>query len=380
MGNTLTEILPRAYSAAVKVADEAAGGLDAVNLNFDNKGMAVGDTLRIPVAPVATTAAFTAAATSTAGTDKIAAATSVTIDASQKTAWHLTGEQIRSLENSQTKQDWVNQLLEQGMRALRNEMEIALMDVIYQGASRAIGVAGTTPFAGSLDIIAEARKELIDNGAPMSDLQLVINSAAGFNIRKLNIFQAADAAGADEERRSGRFGRQFGFAIRESDGIALHTNGTGAGYLIDDAGDWDVGDTTLHVDTGAGTFVLGDVITHATDANDKYVVTTAFAGDGDGDITTAKPGIIIQGDDSDAVTIGDDYTPNVAFERNAVVGVVRPPLIPESAVIQQLPITDNHGMTYLLLDIAQYGQRTWELHIAYGFKVVQGEYIINVMG
>jgi hypothetical protein len=37
-------------------------------------------------------------------------------------------------------------------------------------------------------------------------------------------------------------------------------------------------------------------------------------------------------------------------------------------------------MSYLLLDIAGYGMRTWELHAAWGFKAVQPEHIVTIMG
>jgi hypothetical protein len=93
-----------------------------------------------------------------------------------------------------------------------------------------------------------------------------------------------------------------------------------------------------------------------------------------------RPGLLVAEADNDAITIGNNYTPNVAFERNAVVGVVRPPLIPANPTISQVAISDGSGLTYLLLDIAQYGQRTWELHLAWGFKAVQSEHIAILMG
>jgi hypothetical protein len=83
---------------------------------------------------------------------------------------------------------------------------------------------------------------------------------------------------------------------------------------------------------------------------------------------------------ANAMTIGNNYTANLAFERSAVVGIMRPPIMPENATISQLPITDQKGMTYLMLDIAGYGMRTWELHLAYGFKVVQQEHVCIVLG
>jgi len=376
MANTLTNILPRAYSAAIEVAKEPAGALDSIYMDFDNKGMAKGDTLRVPVAPVAAVSAFTPAATSSSGTDKTASAVEVTITDSNKTSWHLTGEQIRSLDNAGNRLDWVDQLLKQGMRALRNDAETTLCDAAYQGASRAIGIAGTTPFATSLDLLADAQKELADNGAPMADLQCVINTAAANNLQKLNIYQKANEAGSDAERRSGQFGDQYGFKLRKSAGIALHTNGTGTSYVSD--GIEAIGQTTLTLKTGSGTVVAGDYVTYADDADNKYVVNTGCAAAGD--IVIGNPGLKVATGDGDALTVGADYTPNFACERSAIVGVVRPPLIPENPTIKQIPITDSNGMTYLLLDISQYGQRTWELHLAYGFKVVQSEYVINIMG
>jgi hypothetical protein len=37
-------------------------------------------------------------------------------------------------------------------------------------------------------------------------------------------------------------------------------------------------------------------------------------------------------------------------------------------------------MTYLLLDIAQYGMRSLELHLAWGFKTVNPEFSAIVLG
>lgn len=54
--------------------------------------------------------------------------------------------------------------------------------------------------------------------------------------------------------------------------------------------------------------------------------------------------------------------------------------MPPNATIQQQLISDQYGMTYLLIQIQQYGQTTWELHLAWGFKVVQGEHVAIVMG
>lgn len=374
MSNTLTALAPTLFSAAQVVSAEPFGIVDSIMMSFDDKGVAVGDTVKVPYAPVAAVTDFTPAATSSAGTDKTASEIDVAITFSKKTSWHLTGEQIRSLENGGNYQEWVRQLMEQGMRALRNYAETQAYDAVRKGASRAYGTAGTTPFASDLTALTNARKILQDNGAPLADLQFVCDTAAGLNLRNLGIIQQAYQAGSDAERRSGNLLRQFGFQIKESAGITAVTKGTGASYQLNGA--LAVGDTTVTVDTGSGTILAGDVVTFAGTTH-KYVVGTALAST---TFVLNRPGSRAVEADNDAVTVGNDFTANLAFERSSVVGIMRPPLFPANATIQQIPISDGKGMTYLLLDIQQYGMRTWELHLAGGFKTVQSEHVALVLG
>lgn len=376
MANTLTALQPTLYSAALEVSAESFGVVKAINANFDDKRVARGDTVKVPVAPTRTPTDFTPGATTSTGTDATADSVGVMITASKKVDWHLTGEQIRSLENGGNDQEWVRQMVAQGMRGLRNMAEIACATAIKEGASRAYGTAGTTPFASDLAALTNARKILQDNGAPLADLQCVVDSSAGLNLRNLGIIQQAYQAGSDAERRSGQLLRQFGFQISESAGISTHTKGTGASYLINMGSGLAIGGTAVTVDTGTGTVLAGDVVTFAG-TTDKHIVGTALSG---GVFYLNRPGSRALEADNDAVTVGNNYVPNLAFERSAVVGIMRPPVMPENPTISQMLISDQFGMTYLMLDIAQYGQRTWELHLAYGFKVVQPEHVAIILG
>lgn len=377
MPNTLTALQPVLYSAAQEVSNEPFGVISAIDARFDDKGVAFGDTVKVPVAPMNTASSFTPAMTPTAGTDMTAATVDVQITASDKVSWNLTGEQVLSLENGGNYQEWVRQLVAQGMRALRNRAEAAAALAIKQGASRAVGTAGTTPFASDINLIPDVRKVLQDNGAPLADLQMIIDSAAGLNLRKLGIIQQAYQAGSDAERRSGNFLRQFGFNIGESAGIATHTKGTGASYLVNNASGEPVGDTVITVDTGTGTILAGDIVTFAADTANKYVVGGALASN---NFTLNRPGLRTAIPDNNAITVGNNYVPNMAFERSAVVGIMRPPAMPANPTISQMLVSDAFGMTYLMLDIAGYGMRTWELHLAYGFKVVQPEHVALILG
>ena len=125
MANTLTSIAPVLYSAAQEVSNEPFGVVSAINTNFDNKGVAYGDTVKIPVAPMSTLEDFTASNVTSTGANSVASAVDVTISATKKVSWHLTGEEQRSLENGGTNQEWIRQKVAQGMRALRNSAETA---------------------------------------------------------------------------------------------------------------------------------------------------------------------------------------------------------------------------------------------------------------
>jgi len=43
-------------------------------------------------------------------------------------------------------------------------------------------------------------------------------------------------------------------------------------------------------------------------------------------------------------------------------------------------ISYSFGHSYRMVEIAQYGQIVWEMHLAYGFKVVQPEHVALILG
>lgn len=384
MANTLTALAPVLYTAAQEVSAEPFGAVDAINGFFDNKGVAIGDKVKVPVAPTRAAATYSPTMNlnnGNAGTDATASNVEVEITANRMVSWHLTGEQQRSLENGATDTEWIRQLVAQGMRTLRNEAEAACALAIKQGASRATGTAGTTPFASALTEMTAARKILRDNGAPMADLQLVCNTDAELNLLNLGIIQQAYAAGSDAERRQGKIARQFGFQIGQSAGIAKHTSCTGADYVTDaNGGAVPVGTTSWVVDTGTAAITAGDVFTITDAGAHKYVVAADLATAATGPLILAKPGLRQAAAQNKALVFSGDYTPTLAFERSAVVGVMRPPLIPANPSIKQMVISDSMGMSYLLCEVVGDGLVTWRIHLAWGFKVVQPEHVALILG
>lgn len=378
MANTLTALQPTLFSAAQNVSSEPFGAISAINANFDDKGVAIGDTVSVPVAPSRSASTYVPGADPAIGADATATDVQVSITNNEQVSWHLSGEQMRSLENGTINEEWVRQLMEQGMRELRNKAEASCVSAIYKGASRATGTAGTNPFASALTPLVDARKILRDNGAPLGDLQFVGDSTSEANLLKLGVVLDASIAGSDEERRSGVIRRQYSFEMRTSAGIDLHTKGTATG--LDAAGGEPIGETSIALDGGdGGSLLAGDIVTFAGDAN-KYVVNTGFTA-ASGTAVIGNPGLQATLADTTEMTIGNSYTPNLVFSRSAVVGVMRPPLIPLGGkIVEQVQISDTQGMTYLLVKIVHDGIITWRLHLAWGFKVVQSEHVATLLG
>jgi len=224
------------------------------------------------------------------------------------------------------------------------------------------------------------RRILKDNGCPMSDAQFVCDSSAETNLLKLSAIQQAYAAGSDEERRSGILKREFGFRILSSAQLAEHVKGTGQNYLTNATTAMAKGDTstTLSGASGTGTIKMGDILGFDGDAN-LYVCHSDISA-AQQELRIGRPGVRQAIGTSKAITLGDNYTPCLAFDRGAVVGILRPPVMPDNPTMTQALVSDLRGLTYLLLEIAQYGQITWELHLAWGFKVVMHEHVALVLG
>jgi hypothetical protein len=381
----LTALAPTLFAAADVVANEPANVLGAIDLRSLNA--AYGDTVTVPVAPAASATSWTPSMTVTEGTSKTATSVAITQTASSVTSWHLTDEQVFSLSNgtgNDNRADWVKQLIAQGMRTLRNEAAAAALVVIKAGSSRATGTAATTPFASDLTALTAVRKILRENGAPMADLQCIVDTAAYLNLTNLGIIQQAGMAGSDAERRDGIVRRQFGFQISEDSNIAAHTAGTAASRVVVASGAL-AGAVSVGYDGGSGDFAAGDVIAFGSgggsgtaDAN-KYVVPAISAAS---PVLLNKPGLLKAHVDNDTITVTAAYTPNVAYERMAVVGFVRPPRIEPSGIVSVMPITDTKGtgLQYLLTETRGYGEVTWQLHLQYGFKVVMPQFVATIIG
>lgn len=385
MANTLTNLMPDVYSALDVVSRELVGFIPAVTMDATASRAALNQNVRSFVAPSVSSSNITPGVEVPDAGDQTIGNVNVQITKAKFVQIRWSGEEDLSMNNGGPGASAirVNQIA-QAMRTLTNEVE-ADLSALYNKASRQYGVGTTIPFgtAGDYTDASFARKILVDNGAPDSELQLVVNTGAGANIRGKQGGKANEA-GTDSILRQGVLLDIHGFAVRESAQVKVHTKGTAASATTNNAG-YAVGATTITLaSAGTGTIVAGDTITFAGDTN-KYVVAS---GDTDvsngGTITLAAPGLL-QAIPASATAITVDATGprSMAFRRSAIVLASRLPSLPEGgdkAVDRTTIVDPRSGLSFELAMYPGFRQMNWFLGLAWGVQAVKTEHIALLAG
>lgn len=381
MANVLTNLAADIYKAADVVGRELVGFIPASTINADgSERVAKGDTVRASFTRAATAVDVSEAMTIPEGTDQTVDSKTLSISNSRAVQIPYTGEDVRHLNNGIGFETVYGDQIAQAMRTLCNEIEADLAEEAYKNASRAFGTAGTTPFASNFNDVAEVRQILADNGMPMNDGQcsLVLNTLASTNLRQLSQLQSVNQAGGSDLLRQGVLLDLQGMAIRESAQVQSHTKGTGTSYLLNDASSA-VGDTTIAADGGSGTILAGDIVTFAG-TSDKYVVNTALSG---GSFTIGTPGLRAAESDNDAITVGNNYTANIAMHRRAMELAIRAPAVPEGgdAADDALTVQDPaSGMVFEVRVYRGYRKTMIEVAAAWGVKAWKPDFIATLLG
>jgi len=377
----LTEIL---YVARDQVANEPTAFSQGVITNGGTDGVSANGTVTSmrSTEPTLETS-YTPAMTVPDAADITTSTESLVLSSYVGSSIPLKGEQFVQLSNTVGYEEAITQLYAQAIRKMRNTVEAAIADAAYKGASRAVGTAGTTPFASNFNTINELRQILEDNGCPMDDgqLSLAISTSAGTNLRNLSTLTKANEAGTAATLRNGELLNIGGFSIRASSGIRSHTKGTGSGYLVNQTG-LTTGSRAITTDTGTGTILAGDVITFASGAGSgfNYVVGSPLASNV---VTLNHPGLRGAIADNNAITVGNSYTANVGFHKSAIELAMRPPAQPPGGDAGEEIATlydEKTGLSFSARLYKGYGVNQIKIMAFYGVKVWKPEFVATLLG
>jgi hypothetical protein len=389
MANVLTNLVPDLYAGLDTVSRELVGFIPAVARDSSAERAAVGQNVRYPIAPAGNAASISPAMAIPEPTDQTIGNGIITISKAKAAEFGFVGEEQRGLNTGPGFKSVQSDMFAQALRVLVNEIEADLALAAVLGASRAHGTVGTTPFASNMSDASQLRKILVDNGAPPSDMNLVIDSDAGANVHTLYGISTTRDWSTVPINQQGVLVTPYGMAVRESAGFADHVTGTAAGATTNNAG-YAIGAVTLTLaSAGTGTILTGDVITLAGDPNKYVVVTGDGAVGGGGTVVIQEPGLRQAiGASNTAITVErnvqaspdiDLWAPaGVAFYRNAIQLVTRAPAMPEEqragsgALLDQMTLVDpRSGLAFEVTAWAGYRKVRYEVALAWGYAVTQ---------
>lgn len=381
--NTLTNLIGPLFRSLDIVSREMVGMIPCVTLDADAERAAVGQTLYSFETPKANATDITPGVTPPDDGEQNIGSNEFKITKSRRVPFRWNGEQELGLRSSGNSPAAIQaDQMTQAIRTLVNEMEMDMWLAGRKFASRAHGTAGTTAFATDLKDSAQMRKILDDNGCPMGDRALVIDSTCGVNLRSLAQLTKANEAGSVLTMRQGELLDLHGFSFHESAAPRAVTKGTGASYTTNTAG-YAEGATQITLITGTGTILAGDVVTFAGDSN-KYVVAKDLGTDGAGILTLNKPGLLKAiPAAATAVTVGNTATALLGFHRSSMLLATRAPALPnggDSAVDRMLVTDPRSGITFEVALYAQYRQMQYEVSAAWGVGGIKPAHAAQLLG
>jgi hypothetical protein len=357
------------YKAADIVGRELVGLIPSVTINGGAERAAKGDTVRSAFTRAQTVnTTFAPAMIIPEGTDQVVDNKTMTLNkyASVQIPW--TGEEQKHVANGIGYETVYGDQVAQAFRTIGNKIELDLWTEVRANASRAFGTAGTTPFATGIGELAQLRKILADNGMPFDgQVSAVMDTTAGANLRSLTQLQKVNESGTESLLRQGVLGNLQGFLLKESGQVGVVTKGTGAAYTTSAAG-FAVGATSIAIITGTGTVLAGDVVTFAGDTN-KYAVATGVAAPGT--IVLAAPGLRVAiAAAATAMTIGNNFTANVALHRKSV----------DAADDKMIVVDSWSGLAFEVASYAGYMKRMIDIRCLYDVKAWKPDAIALLLG
>lgn len=381
--NSLAAYTPTIIARTIKIMRKRLALMKYVTTDYDVEMVPVGASLQIPVTSALTAATIVPSNTPPALTGITPTSKTLTLDNFKAAPFSLSASDLNTM---MANTDFVPAQLEEGASAIANAINTSVFGQ-YVNIPYYVGTAGTNPFATNLNVISEAAKVMNDNLANPFGRRMILSNAAVYGANTLgNMIQAFQRGNADT-LNTGELGNLQGFDCQRDDTVPTHTAGTGSGILINDAGVL-VGDTSVPIDTGTGTLVVGDIFTVAGDTQ-TYVVTTAVA-----DVSSATlnfyPAAKVAWANNAAVTVKASHVVNLGMERGAFALGMRTPRNPEKAQNIVIPFVDDGsvyadegkptGMTFFLSMVPGYWAETLEVGALWGSTTLRPERAVIMAG
>ncbi|MFZ9966411.1 MAG: P22 phage major capsid protein family protein [Steroidobacteraceae bacterium] len=360
--------------------------------SFAKSGAKIGDSLKIRLPNQFTVRS--GAALSAQNTTE----TSTTLTVSQQKGVDV---EFTSAELTLSMDDFAQRILEPAMAVLAANIEADAFSMVNDVYNVVNNTGSPSPM--TLKALLQGRKVLTDNLAPSSGRKLILNTQDNLDLvdSLKTLFQ--DSTEIAKQYREGMVGRTAGFGeIYENTLIPTHTTGTAAatsGYLVN--GGSQTG-STLTVDTGTTTFLVGDVITIAgvyrvhpetkvsTSELQQFVVT---ANSGTSATSLAiSPAIVtsggsqnVSGSPADNAAIskiggnGTVYKPSLAFHENAFTFATADLVMPQGVDFSAREVYDGISMRIVRQYAISTDTMPCRIDVLYGYKTIRPQIACQIL-
>jgi len=258
--------------------------------------------------------------------------------------------------------------------------------------------------------VLNGRKVLQDNLAPMGNRTALLDTQMQVDV--IGDLKALfnNQAEIGKQMKEGFIGRVNGFDFMENTLLPLHTTGTDDGtgdYLTDTAAAEADGTTgELNVDTGAGSFAIGDIIeiegvydVHpetkvSTGLLKRFVITTASTPGAGGASIHISPTIVTSGggqnvsaavvdgkiiykresDRSTAIAASADYRVSMLYHRDAFTFATADLLMPKGVDFSAREVFDGISMRIVRAYDINNDNMPCRLDVLYGYKAIRPEW------
>jgi hypothetical protein len=381
---TLTSLIPTIYNAMDTVSREQTGFIRAVGRDSGAERAAKNEVIMSPVVGTMAAEDLTVGAYPPDYPAQTINNVQMTISKVRSVPFGINGEETLGLKNAGTLDRVNSDRIAQALRTLSNEIE-ADLSALHVNASRAYGTAAGTPFGTAADLsdFAGARRILEENGAPQSDLHMVLDSSSVARLRgKQSTLFKVNEAGSDALLRTGALSDNVqGFALHWSPAVKQAVT-VGTVTATVDATGYAVGSTTFTLSVAAVGLLVGDIITFAGDTN-QYVIAGGTLVSG-GTLIIAEPGIkVAMSAATKAITVIAATNRNMFFYRGAIQLATRAPAMPTGGddADDVMMVTDPvSGITFEFAVYKQKRQVRYEVNLAWGVKAVQTRHIGLLIG
>jgi len=373
--NTLTNLIPDAYVALDVVSRELTGFLSSVTRDATADRVAEGQTVRSFIAPSNSAAGditpSMVAATSAPQANQTIGNSAITIQKQRFAPFSWSGEQEYAVDQGPGFLNIRQAQIAQAIRTLVNEMEAQVYDVAALEISRSTGTAASTPFSSTFNVISDLKKILDDNGAPLTNRSLILDTTEGAALRKQTTLTNVNQAGDSATLRDGELLNLIGFSIKESAQVSSIADSAVTGTKIDNGAGYVAGDTALAIDAGSGAIIAGDIVTIGSYDYGVATATTAL-------LTLNAPGLQETVADDATVTVIGDTVRLLGFSQDAICLATRLPMSPldgDLAVGREVVTDPRTGISLELVKWPGYDLNTYHVRVSYGVSVISPEHV-----